>query len=478
MYDVAVIGAGVVGALAARELTRYQLRVLLLEKADDVAMGASKANSAIVHAGFDCVPGTRMAEMNVKGNAMMAQVAKELSVPFKQNGSMVAAFGEADEAVLRDLKDRGEKNGVPGLAIVSGDEARALEPKLSPDVTAALVAPTGGIVCPYELTIAAAGNAMDNGATLLCNFAVTGASFSDGHWTLSAADGRTAEARYIVNAAGMGSDIIAGMLGDFYTLRARRGEYLLLDREQGDTVSHTIFQCPSAAGKGVLVTPTVDGNLLLGPTSVYQDDREDRSTTAEGLAEVARLAAKSVPTVNTRAVITSFTGLRAARPEHDFVIAPSAHSPQAVELVGIESPGLSSAPAIAEEAVRLLGEMGLALTENPAFDPHREGIPKFREMDAEGRRKLIEQDPLFGHIICRCETVTEGEIVRALHQNPPAHDLDGVKRRTRTGMGRCSGGFCTPQAVEIIARELGIGPAEVTKCGGESYLLMGETKAD
>ena len=222
MYDVAVIGAGVVGALAARELTRYQLRVLLLEKADDVAMGASKANSAIVHAGFDCVPGTRMAEMNVKGNAMMAQVAKELSVPFKQNGSMVAAFGEADEAVLRDLKDRGEKNGVPGLAIVSGDEARALEPKLSPDVTAALVAPTGGIVCPYELTIAAAGNAMDNGATLLCNFAVTGASFSDGHWTLSAADGRTAEARYIVTAAGMGSDIIPPVKVDGVTVSSTR----------------------------------------------------------------------------------------------------------------------------------------------------------------------------------------------------------------------------------------------------------------
>ena len=478
MFDVAVIGAGVVGALAARELSRYAVKTVLLEKADDVAMGASKANSAIVHAGFDCIPGTLMAKMNVKGNAMMETVAAELSVPFKRNGSMVLAFGPEDEKTLADLKERGEKNGVPGLKILSGDEARALEPKLSPDVTAALLAPSGGIVCPYELTIAAAGNAMDNGVELKCNFEVADAAFSDGSWTLTAASGETVQARYIVNAAGIYSDIVAGKLGDFYTVRPRRGEYLLLDREQGSTVSHTIFQCPSAAGKGVLVTPTVDGNLLLGPTSVYQDDREDHSTTAEGLSDVARLAAKSIPTVNTRAVITSFTGLRSARPEHDFVIAPSAHSPQAVELVGIESPGLSSAPAIACEVVSILRELGLALPENPAFDPHRAGIPKFRELSTEERQALIEQNPLYGHIICRCETVTEGEIVRALHQNPPAHDLDGVKRRTRTGMGRCSGGFCTPQAVEIIARELGIDPTAVTKCGGESYLLVKETKAD
>ena len=476
MYDVAVIGAGVVGALTARELSRYAIKVALLEKADDVAMGASKANSAIVHAGFDCIPGTTMAKMNVKGNQMMESVTKELSVPFKRNGSMVLAFGSDEEPMLRELMDRGEKNGVPGMKILSGDEARELEPALSAEVTAALLAPSGGIVCPYELTIAAAGNAMDNGAELFTGFEVKGASFADGVWTLQAADGRTEKAKYIVNAAGMYSDIIAGMLGDFYTLRPRRGEYMLLDREQGSTVSHTIFQCPSAAGKGVLVTPTVDGNLLLGPTSVYQDSRDDRSTTAEGLSDVARLAAKSVPSVNTRAVITSFTGLRASRPEHDFVIAPSAHSPQAVELVGIESPGLSSAPAIAVEVVKILGEMGLSLTEKAGFNPHREGIPKFREMSTAQRQALIERDPLFGHIICRCETVTEGEIVQALHQNPPAHDLDGVKRRTRTGMGRCSGGFCTPQAVEIIARELGISPTEVTKCGGESYLLTGKAK--
>lgn len=477
MMDVAVIGAGVVGALIARELSRYQLDVCMLEKADDVAMGTSKANSAIVHAGFDCQPGSVMAKMNVRGNAMMDQLTRELSVPFKRNGSMVLAFGEEDAGTLQILLDRGIQNGVPGVEIVSGDRARELEPNISGNVTAALVAPSGGIVCPYELTIAAAGNAMDNGVRLYIGFEVVSADFADGVWTLVSAAGDQVEARYVINAAGLFSDRVAALLGDTeYHLFPRRGEYLLLDRDQGQMVSHTIFQCPSAMGKGILVTPTVDGNLLLGPTSENREDREDTATTAEGLATVARLAAKSVPSVNLRAVITSFTGLRSCSPGHDFVIESSKNRPQLVEITGIESPGLSSAPAIAEYAVGLLKEMGLPLHEKADFNPIRRPIPRFREMDIEQRRALIQEDARFGQIICRCETVTEGEIVRALHQNPPAHDLDGVKRRTRTGMGRCNGGFCTPQAVEIIARELGIPVEQVTKCGGDSRLLVGKTK--
>ena len=477
MMDVAVIGAGVVGALIARELSRYQLDVCMLEKADDVAMGTSKANSAIVHAGFDCQPGSVMAKMNVRGNAMMDQLTRELSVPFKRNGSMVLAFGEEDAGTLQILLDRGIQNGVPGVEIVSGDRARELEPNISGNVTAALVAPSGGIVCPYELTIAAAGNAMDNGVRLYTGFEVISADFADGVWTLVSAAGDQVQARYVINAAGLFSDRVAVLLGDTeYHLFSRRGEYLLLDRDQGQMVSHTIFQCPSAMGKGILVTPTVDGNLLLGPTSENREDREDTATTAEGLATVARLAAKSVPSVNLRAVITSFTGLRSCSPGHDFVIESSKNRPQLVEITGIESPGLSSAPAIAEYAVGLLKEMGLPLHEKADFNPSRRPIPRFREMDIEQRRALIQEDARFGQIICRCETVTEGEIVRALHQNPPAHDLDGVKRRTRTGMGRCNGGFCTPQAVEIIARELGIPVEQVTKCGGDSRLLVGKTK--
>lgn len=477
MMDVAVIGAGVVGALIARELSRYQLRVVMLEKADDVAMGTSKANSAIVHAGFDCIPGTLMAKLNVSGNRMMEQVAGELSVPFRRNGSLVLAFNEQDNETLQTLLDRGVQNGVPDIRIISGEQAREMEPKLSPEVTKALYAPTGGIVCPYELTIAAAGNAMDNGAELKTGFTVAAASYQNEVWTLTSAEGECVQARYVVNAAGVMSDRVAAIFGDTdYHIQPRRGEYILLDRDQGKTVSHTIFQCPTKMGKGILVTPTVDGNLLLGPTSENQEDREDVATTASGLRTVAQLAAKSVPSVNTRAVITSFTGLRACSSGHDFIIEPSAHAEQVCHLTGIESPGLSSAPAIAVYVVEKLGEMGLSLTPKGDFNPIRTPIPKFREMNTQERRKLIEQDPRFGQIICRCETVTEGEIVRALHQNPPAHDLDGVKRRTRTGMGRCSGGFCTPQAVEIIARELGIPVETVTKCGGASKLLTGKTK--
>lgn len=479
MVDVAVIGAGVVGALIARELSRYQLSVVMLEKADDVAMGTSKANSAIVHAGFDCMPGSLMAKLNVSGNQMMEQVAKELSVPFKRNGSLVLAFDEQDHETLKTLLDRAGKNGVPDVRIISGDDARAMEPKLSEAVTQALYAPTGGIVCPYELTLAAAGNAMDNGAQLKTGFTVTKASYENTVWTLTSAEGDSVQARFIVNAAGLMSDTVAALFGDTdYHVQPRRGEYMLLDRDQGTTVSHTIFQCPTKMGKGILVTPTVDGNLLLGPTSQNQEDKEDVATTTEGLRTVAQLAAKSVPAVNTRAVITSFTGLRSCSAGHDFIIEPSVHSEHVLHLTGIESPGLSSAPAIAVYAVEKLAEMGLALTPKADFNPIRTPIPKFREMDAGERRKLIEEDSRFGQIICRCETVTEGEIVRALHQNPPAHDLDGVKRRTRTGMGRCSGGFCTPQAVEIIARELGIPVEAVTKCGGASKLLTGKTKED
>ena len=479
MYDVAVIGAGVVGSLTARALTRYRLSVAVLERAEDVAMGTSKANSAIVHAGFDAPEGSNKALFNVQGNAMMEETAHELGVPFQRNGSMVLAFGPEDEEKIQELYERGQKNGVPGLCILTGDQARETEPALSPDVTAALLAPTGGIVCPYELTIAACGNAMDNGAALLTGFEVIGAERTAEGWRLSARDGRTLDARFVVNAAGLYADQVAALMGDeSLHIHPRRGEYLLLDRKEGRTVSHTLFQTPSVMGKGVLVTPTVDGNLLLGPTSVDLTDKEDLSSTAEGLAQVAKLASRSVPSVALRSVITSFAGLRACEDGHDFVLRAENH---ALHLAGIESPGLSAAPALAEEAVRLLGEMGCPLTPNPDFQPVRPHSPVFRRMDNAARAALIQQDPRYGRVVCRCETVTEGEIVAAIHQNPPARDVDGIKRRTRSGMGRCQGGFCGPQVVEILARELGIPMEQVTKMGGGSRMLagpLGETEEE
>ncbi len=478
MYDVAVIGAGVVGGLIARELCRYRLRVVMLEKADDVAMGTSKANSAIVHAGFDAPVGSNKALFNVRGNQLMEEIAAQLEVPFKRNGSLVLAFGPEDEAQLKELLERGIQNGVPGLKILTGGEVRELEPAVSEKVTAALLAPTGGIVCPYELTIAACGNAMDNGAALKTGFEVKKADQSGEGWQLTAASGETVAARLVVNAAGLFSDQVAALFGDDdIHVSPRQGEYMLLDKTQGKTVSRTLFQTPSAMGKGILVTPTVDGNLLLGPTSVDVDSKEDLSTTKDGLDTVAAMAAKSVPSVSLRSVITSFTGLRACSDIHDFILRPSKKSPHVLQLSGIESPGLSAAPALAKEAVRLLGEMGCPLEDNPNFDPHRAHPPKFAALNNEERAALIAKDPRYGRIVCRCETVTEGEIVQAIHCNPPARSLDAVKRRTRTGMGRCQGGFCTPVAVELLARELGIPPEEVTKAGGASRLLTGKTKS-
>lgn len=475
-YDVAVIGGGVTGGMVLRELARYQLSTILLEKEDDVVMGATKANSAIVHAGFDAEPGTNKAKYNVEGNRLMEEVTAELSVPFKRNGSLVLAFAAEDLETLRALKERGEKNGVPGLRLLGPEEVWEMEPNISREILGALYAPTGGIVCPYELAIGAIENAMDNGAALCTNFPVDGIRDEGDYFTITSGKD-CVEARFVVNAAGVHADEIARMVGDeSFTITPRRGEYELLDKTQGNLVHCTIFQPPTKMGKGILVTPTVDGNLLTGPTSENIADKEDTSTTAPGLETVQRLAHKSVPGVQYRMTITSFTGLRACSDTHDFVIGPVKGCPRFVNAAGIESPGLTSAPAIAKAVVRSLAESGLALAPKADFDPHRKPFPKFREMSDEERAQLVQHDPHFGRIVCRCEGVTEGEVLAAIHRNPPACSVDAVKRRARAGMGRCQGGFCGPQVVEILARELGIPMEEVTKSGGESKMLAGKTR--
>ncbi len=475
-YDIAVIGGGVIGGMVLRELARYQLKTILLEKEDDVVMGATKANSAIVHAGFDAEPGTNKARYNVEGNALMEQTAKELSVPFIRNSSLVLAFTEDDLDAIRLLKQRGEQNGVPGLEILAPKEALEKEPNLSKDIKGALWAPTGGIVCPYELAIGAIENAMDNGAELLTNFPVEEIR-EQGDFFIIRSGGKTVEARFVVNAAGVYADEIARMVGDdSFTITPRRGEYELLDKTQGKMVRSTIFQPPTKMGKGILVTPTVDGNLLTGPTSENIEDKEDTATTAAGLEKVQTLAQKSVPGINYRMVITSFTGLRACSDTHDFVIGPAKGAPRMIHAAGIESPGLTSAPAIARAVVQYLKEAGLVLAENPNFHPFRKPFPKFREMSEEERAELAAKDPAFGRIVCRCETVTEGEVLAAIHRNPPARSVDAVKRRARAGMGRCQGGFCGPQVVEILAREFNIPMEQVTKSGGNSQMLTGKTR--
>lgn len=474
MYDVLIAGAGVVGSLLARELSRYDLAVCLLERANDVACGASKANSGIVHGGFDPEPGTLKAELNVAGVPLLYEAARELSVPCVNNGSLVCAFGAAEEPTVRALYERGITNGVKEMKILTGDEARALEPALSPEVTLALLVPTAGIICPYELTIAAAGNAMDNGVELRLNFEVSAVSRDADGFTVTSAAGDTVRGRYLVNCAGCGADRVSALAGgETFGVIPRAGEYLLLDKTEGTRVSHTVFGVPNQNGKGILVSPTVDRNLLLGPTATPVASGDSTETTAEGLAAVTRLALRSVPSVNTRAVITSFSGVRSSIPGGDFILRTDKTVPGLIHAAGIDSPGLTSSVAIAKRLVAVLEGEGLKLSEKPAWNGCREDPHAFRKMDTAAQNEYIKAHPAYGKIVCRCETVSEGEIRDAIRRNPPATDIDGVKRRTRSGMGRCQGGFCMPYVMRLLAEENGVPMASVTKKGDGSEPITG-----
>ena len=415
-YDVLIIGAGVTGCAIARELSHTGLKIALSDACDDVAMGASRANSAIVHAGYDCVPGTLMAKLNVRGNEMFDDVCEKLNVPLLRVGSFVIAFGEEDEKELNNLLERGRANGVPGLEIISGERAREMEPKLSDDVTAALWAPTAGITCPYELTIAMSENARANGADILLRKRAAAIDYANDEFTVKFEDGTSVSAKYVVNAAGVYADEVARLIGDdSFTISPRKGEYMLLDK-QALCVGTVIFQTPSKLGKGVLVSPTVDGNIFAGPTAQDKVEKNDTQTTPEGLAELKKFSLKSVPTLNLRQVITSFAGVRAQPSTGDFIIRPSDKNARFIHAAGICSPGLSSAPAIAEYVRGLIKEAGADTAERADAIYVREHAKPFRSMDAEERAEAYKRNPLYGRIICRCETVTEAEIVDAIHR--------------------------------------------------------------
>ena len=474
-YDVAVIGAGVIGSLIARELSRYNIKVALIEKCNDMAMGTSKANSAIVHAGYDAKPGSLKAKLNVEGTALMPELCKTLGVPFKPVGSLVVAFSDEEVETIGELLERGKINGVPGLEIYNKEKLKEAEPYISDDAKAALWAPSAGIVCPYELTIAAVENAVVNGTDFIRNFEVKKIDFDGNVFTVSNGENEIIT-KYIINAAGVYCDEMAALIGDnsIHTT-PRKGEYMLCDKSIGHLANHTIFQCPSKMGKGVLVTPTVDGNLLIGPSAIDIDDKDDVATIAETLSSVLETAKKSVPCLTTRDVITSFAGLRAHCDRNDFIIEPSEKNAQFINVAGIESPGLSSAPAIALYVKDILLK-AMPCDERSDFNPVREEPVRFRHMSNEDRKALIEKNPAYGRIICRCETITEGEILDAINSPAGARDVDGVKRRTRAGMGRCQGGFCGSKVVELLARELNVEINEITKFGGNSRILYDRTK--
>ena len=416
MFDVTIIGCGVIGALLARKLSQYDLRILILERENDVAMGTTKANSAIVHAGYDPEPGTLMSKLNVQGSEQMEKLCRELDVEYRRCGSMVLAFSAEETATLKTLYDRGIKNGVKELRLLSGEEARTMEPALAETVRGALLAPTAAIVDPWGLCLAAAETAVRNGAELKRGSAVAGVE-----------------------------------------------------------VNHVIFQCPSVLGKGVLVAPTVHGNLIVGPNAEPVEDGDDRATTQSGLDQVAAFGRKSVPSIDLRQSIRNFSGVRAVTSEEDFIIRPAKNSPRMLYVCGIKSPGLSAAPAIADYALEKLKEMGLAAEKKTMWSGKRTQI-RFRKLSDSEKAELVRKDPRYGRIICRCETITEGEIIAAIHSPIPPCSIDGVKRRTGAGMGRCQGGFCGPRVLKILADELGKDPMEIVQDGSATWLLMEETK--
>ena len=475
MYDVLIIGAGVSGAASARELSRYNVNVCVLEKEEDVCCGTSKANSAIVHAGYDAATGSLMAKLNVQGNEMMEQLSKDLDFPFKRNGSLVICRAEEDMPNLQALYERGVANGVKELRIISAEEVKALEPNITDEVVAALYAPTGGIVCPFNMNIALAENAYANGVEFKFNTEVIDIKKTEEGFDVVTNNG-TYQTKYIVNAAGVYADKFHNMVSEEKIhITARKGDYCLLDRTAGGHVSHTIFALPGKYGKGILVSPTVHGNLLLGPTATDIEDKEGNNTTREALDEVISKAGMNVKDLPLRQVITSFSGLRAHEDNHEFIIKELEDAKGFIDCAGIESPGLTSAPAIGVMVADILKEK-MGLVEKDNFIATRKGILDPETLTKEERKALIKENPAYGNIICRCESVTEGEIIDAIRRPLGARSLDAVKRRTRAGMGRCQSGFCAPRTMEILARELGVDMSEITKAGGNSKIIVGINK--
>lgn len=468
-YKFAVIGIGVTGAWVARELTKYTDSVCLLEKGNDVASGSTKANSAIVHGGYDAAQGSLKAKLNIRGNELIRELAGIMAIPFKQIGSIVVASGDDEDRNVINLYNRGITNGLSpdDIEIWDGEKACSEEPNLNPDTTSALYCRTAGVVSPFELCAAAADVAVANGADFYRGFSVCKIEND----RIYAKDGRSVSFEYAINCAGVYADYIAGLFGDSsFKIKGRRGEYSILDKNCGDIVSRVIFRSPSAYGKGILVSPTVDGNIIVGPTAVDIPDKDDNANTAEGLAEAFRGAKRSVPSVSEKNSITVFAGVRAIGDTGDFIIGFSEADTRLLNVAGIESPGLTSAPATGEYVASLLLQKGLIKELRPGFNTERK-IKLFRDMTDAEKEEAINTDSLYGRIICRCETVTEGDIVNAIRRPVGAVDLDGIKRRVRAGMGRCQGGFCSPRVVDILARELNKDKTEITKFGGESFII-------
>jgi glycerol-3-phosphate dehydrogenase len=474
--DVVIIGAGIVGTAIARELSRYNLRTLVVEKEIDVACsGATKANTGLIHPGEHNTPGSLMAKLCVRGNSLWPNLASELDVPFKRIGCLVVALAEEEVRVLHELKQRGQKNRVPGLELVEGRERLfEMEPNLNQKAVAALYAPGLGVTSPYEMAIALMENAAGNGVNFLFEARVEGIEVKNSKVKGVRTTKGNVRSKYVINAAGLYSDEISATVGiDHFTIHPRKGEYFIFDKELGSLVKHAIFPIPTPLSKGIKVIPTVEGNLLVGPTAQDIGDKTDTATTANGLRRAMEGGIKLVPSLAmfTDKIIANYAGVRAVVSTDDFVVEAYDAPEGFINAAGVDSPGLTAAPAIAEMVLELLREKGLELKKKKVWHSRRRSIDRsVRELSKGRVKKLIASDASYGHVVCRCEHVTEGEIVEAIRRG--AKTLDGIKYRTRAGMGRCQGGFCTPRVIKILARELGIRMEDVTKRGKSSKLLF------
>ncbi len=473
MLDVLIIGGGVCGCSLLYALSRFGVAVALAEATNDVGVATTKANSAILHAGYDPAPGTRMAKYNVRGSVLARQICKRLNILMRQTGSLVVGFGGADTAAIEELYTRGQKNGVPDLQLLGKSALLAREPGLSAEAETALYAPTAAVVNPWELAFAQAEVAVQNGATVLLDSPVTAiARHPEGGFAVTVG-GQALRARFVVNAAGVAAAAVSRLAGDdSFSIAPSRGQYYLLDKSQGEMVRHIVFQAPTPSGKGVLVSPTVHGNLIVGPSA---EAAEDTATTREGLNSVRLAAQRAVPGVDFGQSIRNFAGLRAAASTGDFIVGQGETVPGFFQMAGIKSPGLTAAVAIAEDMVQMLGAAGLSLKEKPDYNDSRH-ILRFLHLDEAAQAEAIRQNPLYGRIVCRCETITEGEIIDAMHRPLPPRSLDAVKRRCGPGMGRCQGGFCGPRVQALIARQLGIPQTEVPQDRTGMTIILGPTK--
>lgn len=478
--DIIIIGGGVIGASIAYALCRYDLSILLLEKGGDVALGATRANSGIVHAGYDPPPGSLMARLNVEGTAMMESVCGDLDVLYFKCGSLLVAHGEKEDAVVQQLYERGIQNGVKGLGILSGDAARLREPALTEGVTSALFAPSAGIVNPWELCIAMSEVFVRCGGRVKLDSEVTSIERLDEGFCVRTVSGNFC-AKRVINAAGLYSDIVHNMAAeDDFSIQPSRGEYFLLDKSQGSTINGIIFGCPTPETKGVLIARTIHGNMIVGPTSESISDRDDTSTTAAKLNEIRNRASELIPSINFRDNIRNYSGIRANPSTHEFIIREVPSVPGFFEAAGIKSPGLAASIAIGRYMTGLLEASGLSLREKQSVRDNpellRRTIVRFSRMSPESKKELVARDSRYGRIVCRCETVTEGEVLDAIRSPIPARTIDAVKRRTAAGLGRCQGGFCGPRIASLLASELALAPTEILQDMPGSYIFTGPTK--